>query len=146
MELIITGLFKLNSGKGFEPGGLKDRKRPADGRLTRIAQEILEVPGVNALLVVGKDGLLIEYDGTLENIDMDGVGACVSVVLRGAERMGDELGMTAFEALTLESNDALIMCTLMGKVALIILAHDSKKLGAIRLRLRKRLPELVQMF
>jgi len=113
---------------------------------TQILQDILEISGVNAVVVVGKDGFVIESAGRMHGAaDIDTVGASVAMVLDGAEKMGNELSLEAFHNLTLESSDAMIMCTLVGDALLVILAPDSKTLGMIRLQVKKLTPELAQM-
>ena len=113
---------------------------------TDILQEIREIAGVSAVVLVARDGFIIESDGTLGDIDMDMLGASVGIVLDGAERVRHELDLAEFQGLTLESDDAMIMCTPVGDALLVILAPDSKKLGMIRLRIKKQVPELEQLF
>ncbi len=113
---------------------------------TQILQEMLDIPGANAVVVVGRDGFVIESAGTLGTIDMDTVGASVAMVLNGAESMGKELNLAPFHTVTLEAPDAMIMCTPAGEALLVILAPDSKTLGMIRLQVKKRIPELAQLF
>jgi predicted regulator of Ras-like GTPase activity (Roadblock/LC7/MglB family) len=107
---------------------------------------MLDIPGANAVVVVGRDGFVIESAGTLGTIDMDTVGASVAMVLNGAESMGNELNLAPFHTVTLEAPDAMIMCTPAGEALLVILAPDSKTLGMIRLQVKKRIPELAQLF
>ncbi len=113
---------------------------------TDILQEIHEIAGVSAVVLVARDGFIIESDGTLGDIDMDMVGASVNIVLNGAERVRHELDLEEFRGMTLESHDALIMCTPVGEALLVVLAPDSKRLGMIRLRLKSHIPELKKMF
>jgi predicted regulator of Ras-like GTPase activity (Roadblock/LC7/MglB family)/DNA-binding response OmpR family regulator len=113
---------------------------------TDILQEIHEIAGVSAVVLVARDGFIIESDGTLGDIDMDMVGASVNIVLNGAERVRQELDLEEFRGMTLESHDAMIMCTPVGEALLVVLAPDSKKLGMIRLRLKNQIPELKKMF
>jgi len=113
---------------------------------TDILQEIHEIAGVSAVVLVARDGFIIESDGTLGDIDMDMVGASVNIVLNGAERVRHELDLEEFRGMTLESHDAMIMCTPVGEALLVILAPDSRRLGMIRLRLKKHIPELKKMF
>ena len=113
---------------------------------TQILQEMLDIPGANAVVVVGRDGFVIESAGALGAIDMDTVGASVAMVLNGAESMGKELNLAPFHTVTLEAPNAMIMCTPAGEALLVILAADSKTLGMIRLQIKKRIPELAQLF
>ena len=113
---------------------------------TQILQEILDIPGANAVVVVGRDGFVIESAGALGSIDLDTLGASVAMVLNGAENMGNELNLAAFHTLTLEAANAMIMCMPAGEALLVILAPDSKTLGMIRLQVKKQIPELAQLF
>jgi len=113
---------------------------------TQILQEILDIPGANAVVVVGRDGFVIESVGASGTIDMDTVGASVAMVLNGAENMGNELKLAPFHTLTLEAPNAMIMCMPAGDALLVILAADSKTLGMIRLQVKKQIPELAQLF
>ena len=113
---------------------------------TQILQEILDIPGANAVVVVGRDGFVIESAGTLGTIDMDTVGASVAMVISGAENMGNELSLAPFHTLTLEAPNAMIMCMPAGEALLVILAPDSKTLGMIRLQVKKQIPGLAQLF
>jgi len=113
---------------------------------TQVLQEILNVPGIKALVVVGRDGFVIETAGTLGALDLDTLGASVAMLLSGAESMGAEMKLSAFNTLTLEAANAMIMCTPVGEALLVILAPDSKTLGMIRLQIKKNIPRLAQFF
>jgi predicted regulator of Ras-like GTPase activity (Roadblock/LC7/MglB family) len=113
---------------------------------TEILQDILNIPGTTAAVIVGRDGFVIETAGTLQGIDMDTLGASVAMVLTGAESMGAELNLSAFHTMTLESEDATIICTPVGEALLVLVAPNSKTLGMIRMQLKKKLPSLVELF
>ena len=113
---------------------------------TEILQDILNIPGANAVVVVGRDGFVIEAVGAMVKFDLDTVGASIALVLNGTERMEQELNIAAFHTLTLEAQDAMIMCTPVGEALLVILAPDSKTLGMIRLQVKKYVPELAPLF
>lgn len=128
--------------KEVENGELQVSQRSS----TDILQEIHEIAGVSAVVLVARDGFIIESDGTLGDIDMDMVGASVNIVLNGAEKVRHELNLEEFRGMTLESHDAMIMCTPVGEALLVVLSPDSKRLGMIRLRIKKQIPELKKMF
>ena len=139
------------SMEGSEPETSIDGLKNGDVQIsqrtsTDVLQEIRQIAGVSAVVIVAKDGFIIESAGTLGNIDMDMVGASVGIVLNGAEKMRHELDLAGFQGLTLESDDAMIMCTPVGDALLVVLSPDSKKLGMIRLRIKSQIPELEQLF
>ena len=112
---------------------------------TEILNELLEVPGLSAAVIVGRDGFVIEAGGSLGGMDVDAFGASVAAVQNGAESMGAELGLAAFHTMTLEAADAMIMCVPAGEALLVILAPDSKTLGMIRLQVKKRMSRLAEL-
>lgn len=113
---------------------------------TDILAEIVQIQGVNAAIVVGRDGFVIETAGNPGKVDIDFVGASVATVLSGAVKMGQELKFTELNTMTLEYGNATIMCSDVGDALLAIVAPDSKSLGFIRVKVRALQPELAQFF
>jgi len=113
---------------------------------TQILNEILRSPGVTAAIIVGRDGFIVESAGSLRNVNIDMLGASVAMILSGSERMGTEMNLNRFNTLTLEFNDAMVMCQPIADALLVLLSPDSKTLGMIRLQVKKFLPELEKLF
>ena len=70
---------------------------------TQILQEMLEVPGVRGIIIVGKDGFVIESAGSFGTQDMDTIGASVAMVIiagsfyseyrkEASRRRGEDIG------------------------------------------------------
>ncbi len=119
----------------------------ADSRTTtQILQEMLEVPGIKAILIVGKDGFGIEAAGSFGKTDLDNVGASGATVILGTDKMAEELKIQAFNSLTFEAADAMIICVPIGDALLVLLAPDNKTLGMIRLQVKKAIPALEKFF
>ncbi len=112
---------------------------------TQILNDMLEIPGLNAVIIVAKDGFVIETAGTLGGMDFDAFGASVAAVQNGAESMSAELELSAFHTMTLEAADAMIMCVPAGDALVVFFAPDSKTLGMIRLQAKKRIPQLAEL-
>ncbi|MBF0530584.1 MAG: roadblock/LC7 domain-containing protein [Deltaproteobacteria bacterium] len=113
-------------------------------RTTEILNEMLEIPGLNAIEIVGKDGFVIESAGSLGQMDKDAFGASVALVQNGVESMSREVGLTAFHTITLEAANAMVMCVPAGDALVVLFAQDSKTLGMIRLQAKKHIPELAK--
>ena len=112
------------------------------GPLSRALGEFLEISGVEAVMVVAKDGSVLTSSESCGAIDMAKVGVSVAMVLQGAEKMGGELEISAFQHLMLESDDTVIVCAPIGDAFLVLVAHDSQRLGMIRLRIKKKMPDM----
>jgi predicted regulator of Ras-like GTPase activity (Roadblock/LC7/MglB family) len=113
---------------------------------TEILRDVLDIPGVSAVIVVGKDGFVIESMGSTRSIDLDGLGAAAALIFNGAEKMCAQLELSRFNTLTLEYMDAMIMAAPVGDALLAMVAPDSKTLGMIRFQVKKLLLELDPMF
>jgi predicted regulator of Ras-like GTPase activity (Roadblock/LC7/MglB family) len=118
----------------------------AAGTSTQVLKALMEINGVDACVIIGKDGFVIEAAGALAGIDMDMVGASMAVVLSGVEKMGTELTIKDYQALTFESIDATLICTPISDALLVIISSDSQKLGTIRFRSKALIPQLVDLF
>ena len=114
-------------------------------KTTQILNDMLEIPGLNAVVIVGKDGFVIETAGSLGKMEVEAFGASVALVQSGAESMSGELGLAVFHTITLEASDAMIMCVPAGDALVVLFAPDSKTLGMIRLQVRKQLPSLEEL-
>ncbi len=113
---------------------------------TQILKDLMDTPGISATVIVGRDGFIIEALGAVGKLDLDMLGASLSMVLVGADRMAGQMGIQLFEQITLESKDATIVGVPIGDAILAIVSPDSKSLGMIRLSAKKFIPELARLF
>ncbi len=111
-----------------------------------LLQEMLEIAGIEAVLIVAEGGLVVESAGSLASMDLEVIGASVAMVLNGAEKMCTELALKDILALTLESDDALLMCTAIGRAVLVITALNSKTIGMIRNHTKKNIAALAKLY
>jgi len=104
----------------------------------------MDIQGVQAVLIVAKDGFLIESLGSSKNVELDSLGASLSIVLQGVTRLSSDMGVPTFHSITLESAGTTLMCVPVGDAILAIVAPDSYSLGMIRLKAKKYVPELAK--
>ena len=109
---------------------------------TQILNDLMEIQGVQAVLIVAKDGFLIESIGSSKNVELDALGASLSIVLQGVTRLSTDMEVPIFHAITLESFGTTLMCVPVGDAILAIVAPDSCSLGMIRLKTKRYVPEL----
>lgn len=112
---------------------------------TDVLQEISEIKGVNAAVVVGRDGFVIESVGYMPNANLDGLGAAVASVINGITEMGAELKVGDFNDLFVTYKAAMIMCFPVGDAICGIAGEDASALGLIRHKTHKLIPELEQL-
>lgn len=112
---------------------------------TDILEEILGIKGVNGIVVIGRDGFVIESLGQIPNSNLDLLGASLATAINSILEMGSELKMGAFSDLFVNYKNALIMCFPVGDAICGITGDDSTALGLIRHKTQKLIPELERL-
>jgi len=113
---------------------------------TEILSDLLKVPGVDAVVVAGRDGFIIEAAGSSTRINIDDLGAAIANTINGIEEMGSELNVNKFQDLFIEYNRAVIMCKPVGDAIAAIITPDASKLGIIRHKAHRLFDELREVF
>ncbi len=113
---------------------------------SEVLNNLLEVPGVDAVVVVGRDGFVIESAGSSNRVNTEELGASLAHAINGIEEMGSELNVNAFQDMFIEYGRAVIMCRPVGDAIAAIIPPDASKLGVIRHKTKKLLVELGESF
>lgn len=113
---------------------------------SEVMNSLLEVPGVDAVVVVGRDGFVIESAGSSSRINTEELGASLAHAINGIEEMGGELNVSFFQDMFIEYGRAVIMCRPVGDAVAALITPDASKLGVIRHKTKKLFVELGQSF
>lgn len=113
---------------------------------TEVMNDLLEIPGVDAVVVIGRDGFVIESAGSSARVNIDELGASLAHSVNGIEEMGSELNINRFQDMFIEYGRAVIMCRPVGDAVAAIITPDASKLGIIRHKTRKLFEELGHSF
>jgi len=107
--------------------------------MDEILEALTHVPGVDASLIVGKDGLVISQVGSLDGIDTDLLGATVSELYSSAESvMAERFARGSLDGLTIEANGGkFILSSINDEVFLLVLARKKINLGLVRWETRE---------
>jgi predicted regulator of Ras-like GTPase activity (Roadblock/LC7/MglB family) len=111
-----------------------------------VLEDLLKVPGVDAVVVVGRDGFAIESTGNSNRVNVDSLGAALAHAINAVEEMGSELQVDVFQDLFIEYGRAVILCRPCGDAIAALVAPDASKLGIIRHKAAKHLEELGRYF
>ena len=105
--------------------------------------DFVKVDGIQAAVVVGRDGFVIEGISNDGGLDVETVGAVISTGLGTSEVMGRELGVGALAQSLVEFDSGVLVMGTLGKDALLCLVcATGANLGNVRLQMKKRSPEL----
>jgi predicted regulator of Ras-like GTPase activity (Roadblock/LC7/MglB family) len=113
---------------------------------TAVLNDILTVPGIDAVVVVGRDGFVIESAGNSPRINIDELGASLAHAINGIEEMGNELKISLFQDMFIEYGKAVILCKPVGDAVAVVIASDASKLGIIRHKTKRFFEELALTF
>lgn len=105
--------------------------------------ELVKVDGINAAVVVGRDGFVIEGIANDGGLDVEAVGAVISTGLGSSEVMGRELNVGALTQSMVEFDRGVLVMGTLGRDALLCLVCGlGANLGNVRLQMKKRAPGL----
>lgn len=111
--------------------------------LKQILGEFLNLEGVFAAVVVGRDGFVIE-SAVSGKMDIDALGAMASTGIGTSEAMGRELGKGQLTQILVELEKGPIVISPLSKDELIaIVADNASNLGRVRYELKKNKERLV---
>ncbi len=139
------------SDRDSQQGNIKDGERssemePNERDSTSVMNDLLSVPGIDAVVVIGRDGFVIESAGNSSRINIDELGASLAHAINGIEEMGNELKINMFQDMFIEYGRAVIMCKPVGDAVAAVIAPDASKLGIIRHKTKKYFEELALSF
>lgn len=113
--------------------------------LRDILSRLLAIPGVRAVVLVGRDGLSIEATGRGDERFHEALGALGASVLGASEALGQELGQSRSVGVVLEYEDALVSVDPLGDFAAVVtLAESAASLGRIRTLLESSRNDILQ--
>jgi len=113
---------------------------------TEVLNDLLEISGIDAVVVVGRDGFVIESAGSSSRVNIDELGASLAHAVNGIEEMGNELNVNRFQDMFIEYGRAVIMCRPVGDAVAAVVTPDASKLGIIRHKTKKLFEELGKSF
>lgn len=113
---------------------------------TEVLNDLLAVPGIDAVVVIGRDGFVIESAGSSNRVNIDELGASLAHAVNGIEEMGGELKVEKFQDMFIEYGRSVIICKPVGDAVAAIITPDASKLGIIRHKTKKYFEELAQSF
>lgn len=133
-----TGSKGANGANGHEP------EVPERRVLKDVLKDLAMTQGVNAAVVVGRDGFVIDSVHAEEGIDTGALGAVISAGLGSAEVMGGELEVGGMTNGMFEFDDGIIIMSLAGDAILAVVADAEANLGMVRHQFRKRCSEVAK--
>ena len=113
---------------------------------TAVLGDILDINGVQAVLITGRDGFVIESKGASHNVQVDALGACLANAINSLDQMGSEMKIKQYQDMFVEFGSAVILSRPIGDALLALVTPDASTLGLIRYKLKGFAKELEAMF
>jgi predicted regulator of Ras-like GTPase activity (Roadblock/LC7/MglB family) len=104
-----------------------------------ILNEMIRVEGMKAILVVSKDGFLIDYVSQMgKEIDPESVAAMVVTVYGAMKRFGEEFNLGDLDLATGEYENNTVLIANLGEAIVVLITDKNALLGRIRYEIKKQ--------
>src|SRR5215467_1679769 len=101
--------------------------------LKQTLSRFLSIPGVRLVVVVGRDGLMIEGLARDGKEDMEAVGAIMTTGMGAAEALGQEISRGSVIGALMEYEHGLVSVDPLGDFALMVtLSDNASSIGRVR--------------
>ena len=101
--------------------------------------DLSKVEGITSVVVVSRDGFVIDGVSSTGTIDAEAVGAITSAGIGSSEVMGRELNVGEMTQVMNEYKNGIIVASFLGEGAILVIVADLKaNLGNVRYQLKKR--------
>ncbi len=105
-------------------------------------EDFLKVDGVTTVVVVGRDGFVID-SASMGSFNIDDVGAVVSTGMGSSESIGTDLGVGNMMQGMLEYDNGIIFMRELGEDAIfVVVTLPTVNLGMIRLQIKRRIDHI----
>ncbi len=107
--------------------------------LKLVLNEMMRVEGMKAILVVSKDGFLIEYVSQLgKEVDPESIAAMIVTVYGATKRFGEEFGLGDMDMSIIEYEKNTVLMADLGEAIVVVITDKSALLGRIRYEIKKQ--------
>ena len=113
---------------------------------TAILKDILEIPDIDAVVIAGRDGFVIESVGNSRDVEIDTLGACLATAVNSLEEMGREMKINKYQDMFVEYGSAVIISRPVGDAIVSLVSPDASTLGIIRHKVKGYVKELEMLF
>jgi len=111
-----------------------------------VVQALARRPGVDAVLVVGRDGIQIDAH-TGDGVDSDNVAALLPAIINGCNQLGAFGGRGDFGTGVLEYGRGLaVVSVLTGDALLVVLVRPETNVGGLLYDLRRHRSAIAGLF
>jgi len=113
---------------------------------TNVLQKIRELETVSQVVVIGKDGFVIESVGGNSDTNVDKLGSSLATAVNGMEKVSSDLNLGRLINIAFEYENAFLIGMSTRDAVVAVFAHDASALGMLRIKLNSLLPEMYQLF
>ncbi len=107
-------------------------------------REYLNIDGVNAVAIVGRDGFVIDSASTVK-LDTDALGAVVASAIGASEAIGRDFSMGDLQQYLLEFANGKAIIAAAGDGILALITDQNAVIGSVRYAVKRSLDGLVKL-
>jgi len=106
--------------------------------LKKILTDMTRIDGVRGVIVVSKDGLVLDYVVPGRDIDAEDLGATVSQAVALMGKIGEQFNLGKPAIMTLEYDNGMIVAGDLGENFVLVIADKSAMVGMIRNEIKRQ--------
>ncbi len=106
--------------------------------LRKILTDISRVEGVRGVVVVSRDGLVLDAVIPGRDIDAEDLGASLSQAVNLMAKIGGQFDLGSLKIMSLEYDDGMIVVGDLGENFVLVIADRNAMVGMIRNEIRKQ--------
>jgi hypothetical protein len=109
-----------------------------------VLKDFLNIEGVRAVAVVGRDGFVIE-SVSADKLDTDALGAVVASAIGASEMIGKDFNLGKLEQYLLEFAVGKAIIAAAGDYILVLITEPTAVIGSVRYAVKKGIDGLVAL-
>ncbi|MEB3852177.1 MAG: roadblock/LC7 domain-containing protein [Desulfurococcales archaeon] len=110
--------------------------------LKKILTEMSRIEGVRGVIVVSKDGMVLDAVVPGREIDAEDLGAAVSGIVNNMAKIGAQFELGDPRIMSLEYDDGMIVVGDLGENFVLVIADKTAMIGMIRNEIKRQRDKL----
>lgn len=120
-----------------------NRKDKIMESLNRVLEKLVETPGINVAVCVGRNGIVIDAASTGSS-DIEALGVMTTTCMGSAEGVGRVLGLEEINQAMMKYKGGIVIMTPLGSYAhIVVVAPRDADLRGARLQVKRSVPKLL---
>ena len=106
--------------------------------LKKVLNDMVRVEGIKSVMVISKDGFVIDYVVSTGEIDVESIAAMLVTIYGAVKRFGEEFNLGDAELTTVEYDEGKVLLSDIGDAIVVIITEKDALLGRVRYEIKRQ--------